>query len=292
MPGGGTGEGDVAEFLNRRPTARWAFILVIVCFLLSTAISLLSLHVMSQNNLRETNKVLATQIYDYIVSELSGPIMAARTMANNSFLVDAMEQEQSLDEEAFSSTVSGYLTGIEDGLGYNSSFVVSDATKKYYTRSGVIRTIHPTRNGSDSWYLSFANSQPQYDLDVDADEHDKDSLTVYVNAKVTSGDAFLGVCGVGVRMTGLQDLFRTFEQGFNVKISLVDSAGVVQVDTDSETIENASLVDLIDGARGGEYVYTELGGDRFVVTKYVDDLDWYLVVQSDGKNEATTQTKI
>ena len=93
-------------------------------FLLSTGVSLFSLHLMSEHNEREVNKVLATQVYEYISSELSGPIMAARTMSSNSFLVDVLKNESELGEDAFTRSMVSYLAGIENGLGYQASFVI------------------------------------------------------------------------------------------------------------------------------------------------------------------------
>lgn len=282
-----TGEwGLMSDALHRRSTTKTAFALVIVSFLLSTAVSIFSLHTMSRHNAREMNKVLATQVYDYISTELSGPIMAARTMASNSFLVDALKDEPQDADAAFSASIANYLSGIESGVGYHSSFVVSDATKRYYTRDGYTRDIDES-DPEDSWYVEFMGLADQYDLDVDADERDKNSLTVYVNVKMDAerGDA-VGICGVGVRMTGIQELFRTFEESFGVKISLVDRNGVVMVDTDTSSIEKANLSSLIDGGTSGDYVYSERDDGRFVVSKYVGDLDWYLVVQSNGGTNA------
>lgn len=267
--------------LGKRSPIRFVFALVIVSFLLSTTVSLLSLHTMNQHNMRETNKMLATQVYDYIGNELSRPIMAARTMASNTFLVDELRHETETDETTFSATMARYLTDLESGVGYQSAFVISNATLRYYTRDGYARNIDPSAGSQDAWYSEFINTLNQYDLDVDFDERDKNKLTVYVNVKVGGGRTdVLGVCGVGVRMTGIQELFRSFEESFNVKISLVDSDGVVMVDTDTSNIESANLSSLIDGNTSGEYVYSELSDGRFVVTKYVNDLDWYLVVQS------------
>lgn len=277
--------------MGRRST-KVAFALVIVSFLLSTTVSLLSLHLMGRRNTREMNKVLATQVNDYISTEISGPTMAARTMASNSFLADALRDEAQTDPAEFSRTMAEYLSSVEGGVGYQSSFVVSDATGRYYTRDGHSRDVDPN-NPDDGWYAEFMQKPEQYDLDVDTDERDKNSLTVYVNVKVYDGAApVLGICGVGVRMTGIQELFRTFEESFGVRISLVDRDGVVMVDTDTTSIESANLADLIDGGTSGEYLYREHPDGSFSVTKYVDALDWYLVLQSNGASNAGQYARI
>lgn len=270
-----------------RFTARASIILVVVCFLLSTTVSLVSLHLMDQHNTREMNKVLTTQINDYIKSELSGPITAARTMANNSYLIRSLADEEQLGEDIFAEQIVQYLSRVEDGLGYNSSFVISDATKRYYTRSGFNRVIDPAQSEQDAWYAAFKESGLPYDLDVDSNETNPNDLMVYVNARIEDNrGTFLGMCGVGVHMTGMQELFRSFEEGFGVKISLVAPNGIVQVDTNTDNIESLDLSSVIEGKKSGEYVYDESSSDNFTITKYIDDLDWYLVVQSTGARES------
>ncbi len=263
-------------------THRRAFVLVVVSFLLSTCVSLISLQMMAQRNVREVNRVLATQVYDHIVGELSEPITVARTMAHSNYLHNTLANDAKVDPKVTEQQLSDFLKGIERGLGYQSAFAIADSTHRYYTSSGFTRVVNPT-DKHDEWYVELLEGSEKYDLDVDNDEIDAKDLTVYVNARVASESGQnLGVCGVGVRMTGIQDLFQMLEQDFKVKIDLVDPSGLVQVDTDAKNIEHANLYDLIRTNTGEDYEYKELGGGRFAVTKYIKAIDWYLVVQSTG----------
>ena len=265
---------------------RNAFALVFVSFLLSTIVSLVSLHMMSQRNVREMNKVLATQIYDHIYSELSGPIMAARTMSSDCFLANVIASEQASNREQTELDMSAYLSGVERGLGYKSAFVISNASGRYYTRDGFSRNLDKAHGGRDAWYPAFMRSDDLYALDVDNDEIEAGELTVYVNAKLRDADgSVLGVCGLGVRMDGIQELFATFEEAFGVKINLVATNGLVQVDTNKENIERTNLKEFIADGPSHDYVYASTADGTFVVTKYLDNLDWYLVVQSQNSDE-------
>ena len=275
----------MARHKGERQVARLAFGLVIASFLLSTCVSLASLHVISKRNVREMNKVLTTQIYDYITAEIARPMLAARTMASNSYLIDALRAEGKSESREFARDMADYIAGVERALGYQRGFVVSCGSLDYYTRDGHMRTIDPASE-QDAWYAAFMADDASFDLDVDTDELNKSDLTLYVNAKIADTDrAVLGICGVGVRMTGIQDLFRTFEESFAVKIDLVDPTGLVQVDTVRDNIESVDLSNMIQDVRGSDYVYKELGRGQFAITKYVEDLDWYLVVQSKRANE-------
>ena len=80
--------------MNRGIITKLAFAIVILCFLLSTFVSLWSLRIMARQNLQELSKTLAARIYDTIGGELSEPVTVARTMANNSFIIEMLEHEQ------------------------------------------------------------------------------------------------------------------------------------------------------------------------------------------------------
>ncbi|MCR5626909.1 MAG: response regulator, partial [Lachnospiraceae bacterium] len=170
-----------------------------------------------------------------------------------------------------------------NGLEYDSAFLVSEKSHRYYTYEGLNKIIDPIHDGHDVWYTLFVNQNVPYDLDVDSDEVNQNNWTVFVNARVEdkSGN-LLGVCGVGVQMTNIQKMFKEAEEEYNVKINLVDKNGLVQVDTDDINIENAWLdATVLENSNKDEYVYQTIDSDEFAVTKYVEYLDWYLVVRSE-----------
>ena len=85
-------------------------------------------------------------------------------------------------------------------------------------------------------------------------------------------------------MTGSQDLFAALEKEYRVKICLIGADGLIHVDTDESRIETEYLSDVSVG-NSSDYVYQKLGGGSFAVTKYIERLGWYLVVESDGAGE-------
>lgn len=268
--------------MNRNKVTKLAFAIVIVSFLLSTAVSLLSLHIMNARNQRELSRVLAARIYDTIASELAEPIIVARTMANDSFMIEVLRNELRLPEGEAVRSFRDYLAGIRIGLDYEAAFVISEQTGRYYYYTGLNRLIDP--EGQDTWYRQFLESGQEYAFDVDNDELIRDAWTIFVNARIQgSGGTLLGVCGVGIHMTKSQALFQSLEREYNVRICLVDPEGLILVDSDENQIQKR-----MDGLKlhpSGEYVYERLGGDRAVVTRYIEKLGWYLVVATDGSAE-------
>ena len=81
--------------MNNRNITRLAFAIVILSFVLSTIMSLLSLRIMAERNMQELSKTLASRIYDSISSELSEPVTVSRAMAHDTFLIETLKNEAS-----------------------------------------------------------------------------------------------------------------------------------------------------------------------------------------------------
>lgn len=274
--------------MHQNRIIKFAYAAVLLSFLLSTAVSLWSLHVMNLRNEREINRVLAARIYDTISGELSEPVVVARTMASDRLLANVLVREPTLPEGEAEAVLGDYLTGIKDGLGCEAAFVISDASKRYYSYNGVNKVIDPEHDDHDHWYTDFLAKDLPYVIEVDNDEAAHGAWTVFVNARIGDGrGGALGVCGVGVHMTESQALFRDLEAVYHVKIDLVDPTGLIQVDTDETRIQTEYLdTGILAGTGGRDYVYHELEGGHYAVSRYVDQLGWFLVVQSDGTGEA------
>lgn len=268
--------------MNRKNVARLAFAIVILCFLLSIFMSLFTLRMMAKRNMEEISKTLAARVYDTIGGELSETTVVSSTMANDHFLVEFLEEEGSYDTKEAIQLMADYLSRIKNALGYEAAFVVSEGTKRYYSYGGLNKKLDLERSVRDQWYARFVESGRDYELDVDRDEVGQDHWTVFVDARIESDDGtLLGVCGVGARMKDCQELFKDLENEYGVKISLTDEDGLILVTADESKIETEYLKNLnLTGAQ--DYAFQKLSANRYAVTKYVEKLDWYLVVESDG----------
>ena len=283
MPGKLSYNTDRGIMFQRRIT-KLALIIVVVSFLTSTGVSLWSLHVMSQRNQEELSKILTAQIYDVITGELSDAIMVSRTMAGNVYLISTLQHE---DDPKSKEAIKSYLNGIQNHLNYEMAFIVSADSRKYYTRDGINKIVDPSKDEYDQWYTDFLNTGLEYDLDVDNDELSHGEWTVFVNCRINDRENnLLGVGGVGVRMVRTQQKLKELEKEYNVHVCMVDKDHLVQVDIVEDNIENLYLEHLILPEKGSpEYIYQRLDSNHIAVTRYIDSLDWYLVMESDGSNE-------
>ena len=271
--------------LNRGKVTKLAFAIVIVCFLLSTFVSFWSIRLMGRRSMQELSKSLAARIYDEINSELSEPTTVATTLVNDRFLIDFLKEESSFSSEEFEQKMSDYLTGIKEGLDYETTFVISDQSGNYYTNSGVIKQLQPETDSRDKWYTDFVRSGVAYGVELDRDTADQNLWTIYIDARIEDGDGqLLGVCGVAKHMSTTQELFEELEKEFNVEICLVDADGRVKIDTDDSLI-GTELPDRIRMSAGDDYVYEQRGNGGYSISRYVDSLNWYLVIRSGGGDE-------
>lgn len=263
----------------------WTVMLIIISFILSTGISINSLNTVIERNDQEISKVLASNVYDSINNKLSEPIIVALTMSSDYFLIKPLKKDNFPEENAVDGVIS-YLNTLIKGMDYNGAFVVSEKSRAYYTQKGFNKIVSPQTDDHDIWYSKFIESGKKYDFDVDTDEVHNNAWTVFVNCRIDDEDGeLLGVCGVSVVMTDLQDILRDYEKEYNVKINLINNEGLVQVDTDMINIENSVLdIDLSDVTDSAEYIYQEKDNGGYTISKYVENLGWYLVVQSDREN--------
>ncbi len=260
----------------------------VFCVLLAGTVLVLSFlsysHRHSQENDVSRYKLIATHIYDSLNAAFEDPIAISKAMACDTFLKDALRKERTSSEKEAEDVVSSYLAALKENFGYNAAFVVSEGTRRYYTPEGISKIVNPKETPYDIWYQLFIDSGKEFDLDTDLDQVNGYRWTVFVNARITDDDgSLLGVCGLGLFMDDLQDMVLASENEYRVKINLIDAEGLVRVDSDSMNIENAYISDAIaDNAGDGAFTYAKRGIGGFRMTRYMQNLEWFLVVQGFG----------
>lgn len=246
-----------------------------------------------KDDIKNISKLTSTNIYSDINNELTKPIFVSLTMANDAFLKDWLSEEPTLiDDEEHLHKLQNYLKGFEVKYGYNSVFLVSDQTKRYYYYDGLLKVIDKN-NDHDQWYFNFIDSNKANILDVDNDEANNNTLTVFINCRIQDeGNALMGVTGVGLEMNQIQSMLMSFEENYGLEAFLIDGDGLVQVHTTDSLIEKYNIFsdseisslknDIINNKLSLEtFPYNEAGIDGYLITKYIDNLGWYLVVKKD-----------
>jgi hypothetical protein len=79
------------------------------------------------------------------------------------------------------------LEEIRRKFGVLTSFLVSDATRKYYHFSGITRTISK-KDSADAWYFRVHSMKKDHEINVDLNPEQSNVLIIFVNKKVCNYD--------------------------------------------------------------------------------------------------------
>ncbi len=251
-------------------------------FVLSTAVFCLSANRRELSNQEQLTRVIAADTYDSIASELLPTVAVSNSMSHNTFLIRMLQEESLSPKEQVTADMAEYLTGIRDSVGAFTSFVISDKSRRYYSYEGLHKIISPEEDEHDIWYSIFVDGRKSYDLDVDTDQVNGDSWTVFVNSRIEdSSGKLLGVCGIGTKIDNIQETLRHYEEEYKVKINLVNKDGIVQVDTSSINLDSPYLYNIQYG-EVTDFISSTGPDGACTVTRYLDHLGWYLAVRNEG----------
>lgn len=270
-------------------------LILVVGFVLTALLSYRANYAASLRGIEQVSTLSSEGVYHQLTITFSRPVNVSLTMANDSLLKSLLQEEDaSLEDPAYLARIREYLGAYRDKYGYDSVFLVSEASKRYYNFDGLDRVLTPDEP-ENTWYYTLGSFPEDYRVVVDNDEAaaaDND-ITVFVNAKIKGpGGAMLGAVGVGLRVTSLQRMLQTYQDQFGVNAYLIDGGGTIQISTDHTGYQPVSLF-LLD--RYGKEIQEQLSGWReadvsrsfwvkradYVVARYLPELDWYLVVEQD-----------
>lgn len=261
-------------------------ILIFASFVIAAFVSVRSMREVLDNSRRETTVAVSSQIFDDLILEMTNPITASLAMAGDYLLKEYLKDENFPSSKKAESDVVNYLKGFCNQFNYKSAFVVSNLNGKYYTLLGYNKTVDVENDAHDIWYKIFVDSGLNYDFDIDVDEVHGNTWTVFVNCRVEDDDGkLLGVCGVAVDMSYLQGLLEDYEEKFNIDIKITNEDGLVQIDTDMINIEDAVLENAVPYFnRQSDHTYNKTENGAYIVTKFMENFSWYLVVEKPAED--------
>lgn len=273
-------------------------VILVIGFALTALLGYRANYQSSVSSIEQVSTLTADGIYHEISTLFNKPVNVSLTMAHDSFLHNHLSlEEEHLQDDAYLETLQTYLQGYREKYGFDSVFLVSAATGRYYNFDGLDRVLQEG-DPENVWYFELLASGEEAGINVDNDEvHSADNaITVFVNCKIpgAAGET-LGVVGVGMRIDSLTALLQDYETEFGIKASLVDANGTVQISTSHTGYEAADWFTL----SGHETVREEILGWReeqaspgiwtgtrddpdahsYLVTCYIPELAWHLVVE-------------
>ncbi|MCB6367156.1 sensor domain-containing diguanylate cyclase [Intestinibacillus massiliensis] len=276
-------------------------VVIIIGFLATAVLSYQANYSASLQNIEQVSALTSEGIYYRLMSILTKPVNVSLTMANDSLLKGYLEGERAnLGDGAYVHTIQEYLDTYRRKYEYDSVFLVSAESGRYYNFNGVDRVMERD-NPENAWYYAMLEGGPDYSLNVDNDEvaNADNEVTVFVNCKIYGdGGQVLGIVGVGLRINYLQALLKEYEDGFGGHAFLIDGTGHIEISTSHTGYEQ---VDLFDEYGYGDAVRDKVcswhgdtdacsfwvedaavaGGKNYVVARYVPELSWHLVIERD-----------
>ncbi|WNX85472.1 sensor domain-containing diguanylate cyclase [Agathobaculum sp. NTUH-O15-33] len=275
--------------------------ILLIGFLLTALLSYRANYSAAIENIEQVSTLTSEGIYTQINSIFTKPVNISMTMANDSLLKTLLSKErEGPEDEAFLEPLKQYLNAYRLKYGYDSVFLVSTATGRYYHFNGFDRYLEPD-DPENSWCYDLLDDPREFALNVDNDEvaGAGQQLTIFVNCKILDEEGEIqGLIGVGLRIDGLQTMLSDYKDEFGVNAYLIDGNGTIQVSDDHSGHDALSLFEIdryseevqrriLDwnetGSARSFWVPDETGAPQsnYVIVRYLPDPDWHLVVERD-----------
>jgi len=227
----------------------------------------------------------ADNIYSEIQKDLLRPIFISSMMSHDTFLRDwVIGGEHDLGQ------VSRYLSEIKEKYDTVTSFFVSEATRTYYFPGGVLKHMS-VDDWRDVWYFRVRTMTEPYEINVDPDLANQDTMTIFINYRVFDYQgAFIGTAGVGLTVNSLRKQVDKYRQQFGRDVYFVDPSGKVILAGDKAGLQDntilsrpglAALAPTILGGSDGSFEYMRDGNTVLLNTRFIPELGWHVFVEQD-----------
>ena len=276
-------------------------LVIIVGFLITMVLSRQVNYSSAIENIEQVSALTSEGIYYQMNTAFAKPVNISLTMANDSLLKEFLSREpEHLEDPDYSGTIKQYLHTYQQKYGYDSVFLVSKSTSRYYNFNGLDRVLS-REDPENAWYFDgMLNSNAEYSMNIDNDQVEgaQNAITVFVNCRIKDGSGdVLGIVGVGVRIDYLQDILQNYQNEFHVNACLIDDTGMIELSTEHTGYEKVNIFDHVDQQNeirqnilnwkkeGVPLQFWKEGraGQKqdYIVVRYIPDVDWHLVVERD-----------
>ena len=275
------------EHTNMINGSRFDAVIMLIIMLLSMNVSIIAcvnvIQQVTKENSEIQSRTIAQVVSAKIENEFIKPITVSQTISSDIDIRTYIEGKTREEAESVKDDITNRLVSIGNEFDYKRVFVVSDKTRAYYSYDGISKYLDVENDSHDIWYKDYLDSGKRYTVNVDTDEDNNWSLSVFINYGIfdTNGD-ILGVCGVGVDMNDLVDMLARYEEEYNIKVYLVNHDGLILVDTDVSSIETGYLDNSYFGNISDDDFYYQLSENGCYMTKYLEDLMGYIVIRDNN----------
>lgn len=270
--------------------------IIVIGFIITAVLAYQANYESSIKNIERVSSLSSHSIYYQMSSLLSKPVNISNTMANDSLLKHCLKSEaEDPSNTEYQEKIREYLNSYREKYAYESVFLVSSATDRYYNFNGINR-IMEKNNPENVWYYDFMNSNEEYSLNVDNDEAANNEITAFINCRITGANGeLLGIVGVGLRIDSIQDILIKYRDEFDVNTYFINNEGYIEISPTHTGYEHQNffnLYDFDDDTRStilnplksddGDHIWINQKNTKsYIVAQYLDELSWHLIVERD-----------
>lgn len=259
-------------------------VILIIGFLSTTLVSyFVSRDSLKSEVINNQLPITSDNIYSEIQRDLLRPIFVSSLMASDSFVRDWVIKGEKKPHE-----IDLYLKTIKDRYSAFTSFFVSESTKNYYHADGLLKKVSPD-NDRDQWYYRVRDMAQDYEINVDPDLANDDTVTIFINYKVFDfNDNFIGATGIGLQVASVKNIIEHYQERYHRQVYFVDKQGEIKLwgklfnskQTDFRQRAGVSAVAAaVLESKGGTFEYN-LDGDQYILgSRYIPELGWHLIVE-------------
>lgn len=270
---------------------------IMLGFIITTWIGYETNQKIFRREIQSVTELTSDGIYHEIDSIFSKPINISLTMGNDNLLKNFLKTEQSTsDYDEFLRIMRDYLNTYHMIYQYDSVFLVSANTNRYYNFDGFDRILEEG-DPENTWFFDFMEQTEAYRVVIDNDQAEgaDNEVTVFINCRITgSNGVTMGAVGVGLRVDSLQQLLKQYEDEYGVLACLADRDGNVEISANRTRFEGeanffsqCSYPELkeqlyLNAEKGKAPVwYSSEDFSGYVRNQYIQNLNWYLIVENE-----------
>lgn len=266
--------------------------ILIIGFIMVSIVSYHSNSGALRKDIEHISTLTSESIYHQLDSFFAKPVNVSLTMANGNFLKQFLAKEnEHIEDNDYIDQIQNFLYAYKEQYNYDSVFLISAKTNRYYHFDGLARILTP--NASENiWYYNFLEEKSDFCINVDNDKSGADKITIFINCKINnSNGSTLGVVGVGISLQNLQELLKSYDEKYQIEALLIDEEGVIQIssknasDTTTNLFENPSYSEFKDIILDKKTEWKTFWKDEhqdecFVAAQYIPNLKWHLLIEN------------
>lgn len=264
-----------------------SIILVIAFIVISYTSYKVAYNSLSNQLSRNTLPLTGDNIYSEIQQDLLRPIFVSSLMAQDTFVRNWILKGENNEQQLID-----YLQEIQVTYGAETSFFVSELSRRYYHSSGVLKKVD-AEDQQDSWYFnarSLAASE-DYEINIDTDTADTSRTVVYVNYKVKDfNDNLIGIIGIGLAVDRVGKLIEKYQNKYNRIIYFTDKTGLVTLNgsgyNGAERLQDSLYLkqhaEKILNSPNASLLYDNEHSKVYLDSRFVPEFKWFLIVEQTG----------